>query len=297
MLIHTSPLISYDSVMMNGSRLSNIQSFDAFQRDLNAKTLPQYFHMSPNMLNDGHDTTLGYATKWAESYLPPLLQNEYFMNRTLILLTYDESETYKLPNHIASLLLGGSIPADLIGTKDDTFYTHYSILSTLQNNWDLPNLGRYDVGANVFDLVTKSTGWQNQQITVPDGTNLSKSYPGYLNSKSPGSIPPPNKKLTGAGGQGILADIEVMWRTDDATPYDGSGKVFDGDDATPTSAAPITNTVLPTKSVTPIVGTGAQTSASTAQSGGIETIGVEKSSVGSIMALWTAVYILALFGN
>ena len=192
--------------------------------------------MSPNMLNDGHDTSLAFAANWSRSFLAPLLQNQYFMNRTLILLTYDESETYTKPNQIGSILLGGAVPDDLRGTTDDTFYTHYSILSTLENNWGLPNLGRFDVGANVFGVVASQTGYKNHDIDRSK-VNLSKSYPGPLNNKIPASYPAPNPFLTGAGGQGILQTIPQEWLKPAGgvanTPYDGSGNVYDGDASPP----------------------------------------------------------------
>jgi hypothetical protein len=46
------------------------------------------------------------------------------MNDTLVLLTFDEDETYTDGNKIYSILLGGAIPENLRGTTDDTFYNH-----------------------------------------------------------------------------------------------------------------------------------------------------------------------------
>jgi len=187
--------------------------------------------LSPDILNDGHDTSLEYAANWTKSFLTPLLANDYLMNNTLILLTYDESETYSLPNKIVSILLGGAVPSNLKGTTDDTFYTHYSILSTLENNWDLPNLGRYDVGANVFKLVADQTGYNNEPYDVST-VDLSTSYSGFLNNRSYAPIPPPNLQLVGAGGQGVVATVSDQWKSTsgETTPYDGSGKVYDADD-------------------------------------------------------------------
>ena len=192
--------------------------------------------MSPDMLNDGHNTTLEYAANWTQAFLAPLLTNAQFMDRTLILLTYDESQTYPLPNRIVSLLLGGAVPSNLKGTTDDTLYTHYSILSTLENNWDLPNLGRYDVGANVFSLVASQTGYINHPPSNIASVNNSLSYAGFLNSNPALSlpIPPPNLQLIGAGGRGILYGVANNWISakNELTPYDGSGELADGGDGT-----------------------------------------------------------------
>ncbi len=101
-----SPFVSFDSITSNGSRLLNIQGFDEFQRDFAAKAVPQFCFMSPNMMHDGHNTTLDVATSWAHTFLKPVLDGGAFDEKTLIMLTYDESEDYKKPNHIVTLLLG-----------------------------------------------------------------------------------------------------------------------------------------------------------------------------------------------
>ncbi|KAI1427516.1 phosphoesterase family-domain-containing protein [Xylaria sp. FL1777] len=229
-----NPFVSYDSINYEGSRLLNLVSFDEFQDDFAAGVLPQFVMMSPNMLNDGHNTTLDYATKWARQFLRPLLTDGAFTEKTLVQLTYDETEDYSQPNRIVSLLLGNAVPDSLRGSTDDTFYTHFSILSTMENNWELPNLGRFDVGANVFKLVADVTGYANNNPPNVATVNNSVSYPGPLNRNHSTKLtifPPPNLKLTGAGGQPVLEAIAQTWKSasQSDTPYDGSGAVYDGD--------------------------------------------------------------------
>lgn len=210
----------------------NIVSLADFYRDLAAERLPNYAFIAPDVLNDGHNTTLDYATAWSENFLMPLLSNEYFMNDTLVLLTFDESETHSKPNKVASLLLGGAIPDNLKGTTDTTFYTHYSILATLENNWGLSNLGRYDVGANVFDVVAQKTGYKNLRPSdkAMQMVDLSVSYGGSLNDDAAmfRPIPPPNLQLTGAGGLGVSQSVQENWAeaANDTTPYDGRGWIW-----------------------------------------------------------------------
>jgi hypothetical protein len=246
--------VSFDSVNLNGTRLLKLVSFNEFAADVKANTLPQYAHLSPDMLNDGHNTSLNYAANWTQSFLAPLLKNEQFMNRTLILLTYDESATYPIPNHIVSLLLGGAIPKNKKGTTDDTLYTHYSILSTLENNWELPNLGRYDAGANVFQVVADQTGYTNHAPENAASVNNSLSYGGFMNS-DPGKylpIPAPNLKLVGAGGQGVDYSVHIQWNTaeNQLTPYDGSGILYDGGNGVSDPNAPVYKAQAPGPNVT-----------------------------------------------
>lgn len=240
--------MSFASVSNNRSKAQNIVSLDQFENDLQSQSLPQWvhdvysrtrfpadneiqMHISPNMSNDGHDTGLDYRTAWLRSFLNPLLQNSYFTKRTLILLTLDEAATYDEPNKVASLLLG-DIPEDLKGTTDDTFYTHYSALATVESNWNLPTLGRYDVGANVFQIIANTTGYKNQKNVNTAKIHLNQSYPGYLSSSHNISIPTPNVNSIGSGNQGVLGSVATAFvnGTDCgsfSTPYDGSGMVFD----------------------------------------------------------------------
>lgn len=225
--------MSFDSVTANGTRLLCLQSFNEFHDDFVAKRVPQFVFMSPNMMHDGHNTSLETATEWSHEFLQPLLDDKAFDERTLILLTFDESENYGEPNHIVSLLLGNAVPKELRATQDDTFYTHYSILSSVQNNWGLPHLGRYDVGANVFRFVAETARYGgNRDPTNLATLNNSLSYPGFLNNESWLPVPIPNWRLVGAGGKGALPAVEKTWHIEDGvpwnTPYDGSGKVFDG---------------------------------------------------------------------
>ena len=97
------------------------------------------------MVDDAHDTTIDYAASWLDFWLLPLLSDSRFNNdRTLILLTFDETENYLINNNIFAVLLGGAVPAALRGTVDSTYYTHYSSMSTVQANWGLGSLGRGD---------------------------------------------------------------------------------------------------------------------------------------------------------
>jgi hypothetical protein len=225
---------------MNGSRAWNIQSFRDLQVDFDAKDMPQFAFITPNMIHDGHNASLSDSMSWTHDFLKPMLANDAFMEKTLIMLTYDESEDYGKPNKIVTLLLGNAIPDNLKGTKDNTFYTHYSMLSTVQFNWGLPNLGRYDVGANIFQWVQDSA----VQVAIPnrdppnaDKVDNSVSYAGPLNNSTRTPYPPPNTDLNGASGQPVLQAVRLLWSAHkDSTPYEGTGEVYDASHPPPKSS-------------------------------------------------------------
>jgi acid phosphatase len=136
------------------------------------------------------------------------------MNNTLVLLTFDENHTYTTQNRVVGILLGDAVPAALVGTTDATFYNHYSEISTVQANWGLSTLGRWDVGANVYKLVADKTGdavrtWGGK---VPFAQMFfNSSYAGKLNNKN-SSVPwpVPNADLVYAG-RSVVKVVKDTW--------------------------------------------------------------------------------------
>lgn len=101
--------------------------------------LPNYSFFVPNMDNDGHDTSVAYSSNWLKGFLEPLLIRPEF-SKTLVVVTYDESKTGDSP--IYTVFLGSMIQA---GKTDDTPYNHYSLLRTVEDNFQLGTLGREDL--------------------------------------------------------------------------------------------------------------------------------------------------------
>ncbi|TDL14836.1 hypothetical protein BD410DRAFT_756958 [Rickenella mellea] len=205
-----NPLIVFSSVSSVPERAALIRNFNDFAVDVNAGAYPQWSFITPNLVNDGHDTDVGFISSWLEFWLDPLLADENFNdNRTLILLTFDENETGTVNNKISSILLGGALPAKLKGTNDSTYYTHYSILSTVQLNWGLGTLGRGDANktmANVFSFVADAGGYKNENITgaaIPL-TNFSGTYPGALNANIYIPFIAPNVSAVSPAGQPVF---------------------------------------------------------------------------------------------
>ncbi|KAI1369736.1 phosphoesterase family-domain-containing protein [Xylaria arbuscula] len=146
-----NPVVSYDSVGTDINRLAKTKNFTLFDRDLANDSLPQWMFITPNMTNDGHDSSVTVAGNWARNFLDPLLSNPNFnQDRTLIVLTFDESENYLAPNRVFTVLLGNAISSDQVGTTDSTRYNHYSLTKTVEDNWALGDLGQNDVDAVPF---------------------------------------------------------------------------------------------------------------------------------------------------
>jgi len=207
------PAVLYNSVANQADRLAKIKNTTLFQEDLKNNKLPQWMFVTPNMTSDGHDTSVTVAGVWLRGFLEPLLTDPNFMQDTLVLITFDENETFTIQNRVFSVLLGDAVPQHLINTTDSTFYDHYSELATVEANWDLHTLGRWDVGANVFKLVAEHTGDQIRSWEgTPDqaSTFLNLSYPGIFNSLTFAPQPVPNSKLV-VNGRTVLPLIQDEW--------------------------------------------------------------------------------------
>ncbi|KAL4867614.1 hypothetical protein BDV12DRAFT_171016 [Aspergillus spectabilis] len=211
-----NPKILFDSVTEDSTRLRQIKNFTSFYEDLANHKLPQYSFITPNMTNDGHDTDITFSGTWTWDFLITLLDNEYFTKDTLILLTFDENDTYELGNKVFSFLLGDALPTHLLGKEDSTFYTHYSIISSLSANFALPSLGRWDCGANILSFLAEKIGYTNFDVDTSN-LYLNASYPGPIytdeDDESTGDSVWPVPETTGqcSGGHGILGTVSKIW--------------------------------------------------------------------------------------
>lgn len=239
-----NPLVLFDSVTNNATRLSLIKNFTGFYNDLDDQVLPQWAFITPNMTDDGHDTTVTFASVWERNWIAPLLNNSYFMNNTLILLTFDEDETYAEDNSVFSILLGGVIPDELKGTVDNTFYNHYSTIASVSANWGLPSLGRWDCGANIFQIVANQTGYQNVDIPNPAAIDVffNASYPGPVSDeKWIPTWPVPATNVKCSAGNGVLASVNDLYGNQSPT-YNYSTSAYPYDDVSLTNVANTTVT-------------------------------------------------------
>lgn len=208
-----NPAVIYNASTDRPDRLAVMKNLTLFYEDLENETLPQWMFITPNMTNDGHDTSVTTAGAWTRSFLTPLLNDTRFMNNTLVLVTFDENASYAQPNRVLALLLGDAVPARLAGTADTAFYTHYSELATAQANWGLDTLGRWDVGANVFSFVAEATGdavraWDDEVAS----RYYNQSYDGVMNDDPSYPVyPAPNLDIESPSGRTVAPAIKAVW--------------------------------------------------------------------------------------
>jgi hypothetical protein len=151
---------------------------DSFYEELQNEDLPQWSFVTPNLYNEGHNADIRTSCAWTRGFVESLLENKYFNDNAVIYGTWQaKGDASGEASHVAGILLGSVIPKNLIGTKDDSYYNHYSELSSVEANWDLHTLGRWDVGANVWEFVGKNTG---DVIRQWDSKIANGSFDSYL---------------------------------------------------------------------------------------------------------------------
>lgn len=139
-----NPFISFVSIHSNATRCARIVNSDELDIDLERGTLPQYSFYTPNMDNDGHDTNIDFGGEYLARFITPRLSK--FPPKTLIVVTFDE-DWYDENNHIYTLFIGDMIAP---GTRDNMQANTFSLVRTVEDNWDMGNLGNNDVNATVL---------------------------------------------------------------------------------------------------------------------------------------------------
>lgn len=134
------PFISFTNVSKNKQRCDNIRNAKEFDADIQNRNLVDYTMYIPNLRNDGHDTNLDFSNKYLESKFGKLLRDPNFLRKTLVVITFDESES-PFSNQIYTVLLGDSVVA---GSSTSQKLNHISILKLIEDSWNLGNLGRQD---------------------------------------------------------------------------------------------------------------------------------------------------------
>jgi Phosphoesterase family len=137
-----NPFISFDDIRTNPERCARIVDGERLDADIAAGTLPTYALYAPNKNHDSHDKPLSYSARWFRAFLEPKLADPRFMDGTLVVVTFDESEDKASP--IYTVLLGSMITP---GTSDRARYDHYSLLRTIEDTLGIGTLGRHDATA------------------------------------------------------------------------------------------------------------------------------------------------------
>ena len=139
------PLLQFASVQNDPARCARVVNAREFMRDARAGHLPNYSFYSPNMFNDGHDTSLETASAWLRNFVQSLQGTLSMHQRTLLVVVWDEGggdDTRH--NQVLAIFLGDVVSPG----RYDARLTHYSLLRTIEDNFGLEPLADGDRNAS-----------------------------------------------------------------------------------------------------------------------------------------------------
>jgi phosphatidylinositol-3-phosphatase len=139
-----NPFMHYNDVYGDSSRCGRVVPLTQLDEDLQQHALPEYAFVTPNLCNDAHSCSLGTADRFLASWVPKI---EPELGSTgVIFLTFDEGSTnasccqgIATGGHIYTAILG---PGAKTHTTISTTVDAYSLLATVEQNWNLPFLGK-----------------------------------------------------------------------------------------------------------------------------------------------------------
>lgn len=135
-----NPFISFNNIRNNPARCANIVDGNQFQIDYKKGALPNFSFYTPDLLNDGHDTSVEFAAKATEATFGALLKDEEIMKSTLFILTFDEAQKFSGSKIYTSLNGAMVVPGTVLNKETN----HYSMLKLIEDIFGLNDLGRKD---------------------------------------------------------------------------------------------------------------------------------------------------------
>jgi hypothetical protein len=152
-------------VAVNVHNKSNafVSDIEGFISDPQKHPLPEYMFYTPNLDDDGHDPKfnapvgLKKASTWLSTFLTDWLHfdantwlpKDEQLKRTLVIITFDESEGREKPERIYTVFLGDMVKPQEV--KDP--YNHYSVLRTIEDNFGLNPIHK-ETGDGTASVIT-----------------------------------------------------------------------------------------------------------------------------------------------
>ena len=135
------PLLAFSSIQNNAARCARVVNAREFMRDARSGHLPNYSFYSPNVFNDGHDTSLETSSAWLKGFVQKVRGTMGMHQRTLLVVTWDEGgDEDSSHNQVLTMFLGDVVTPG----RYDAKLTHYSLLRTIGDNFGLEPISRGD---------------------------------------------------------------------------------------------------------------------------------------------------------
>lgn len=143
-----NPFIYFDGIRLHPRRCEqSVVPLTELYKDIEARALPNFVQITPNLCNDSHDCQLNVADAWLADLMVALTPAlDQTGDSYLVVVLFDEAQR---PDGLPKLFEkgGGRVPVVMYsplvknGFEDSTGYNHYSLLKTISAAWGLAYLG------------------------------------------------------------------------------------------------------------------------------------------------------------
>jgi len=167
--VRHNPFVYYSSIVNNATRCARVvpggNAGATLVNDLGSTTTASnYMWFTPNICNDMHDCSVAAGDTYMASLVGRILNTTVFTaQRAALFVTFDEG--YGPP--IYSAWAG---PAVKLNYTSTTAYNHYSLLATIEANWNLPSLRAEDGGATSMDEFFTGQANPNFSLSASSGS-------------------------------------------------------------------------------------------------------------------------------
>lgn len=132
-----NPIVYTDAVLNDPELKTHVVPFFQLSQDVASGNLPEFVWIVPNACHDAHDCPLGTADAWLKSVLEPLLSDQEFKDKGLVVITFDEAPSGDKRNgggHVPTIFAGGQAKPNYSSLE---FYQHQNLLRTMLENLDI----------------------------------------------------------------------------------------------------------------------------------------------------------------
>ena len=148
--VRHDPFVYYNDIVSNSTRCDRVvpagTAGSALLTDLlSTSTASNYMWMTPDVCNDMHDCTIAVGDAYLSVLVPAILATPVFATeRAALFVVFDEG--YGNPTYAA-----WTGPVVKTNYTSSTYYDAYSVLKTIESNWNLPPLTGNDGNATSMD--------------------------------------------------------------------------------------------------------------------------------------------------
>lgn len=146
--VNHNPFVYFDPVRTDKTRCDrSVVPLTDLNKDLSSGQFPNYAFIMGDLCNSGHNCDLATVDQWLKGMVNRLQSSPALGRNYAIFVLFDEAEDGNASCCGMPAEAGGRVAAILIsplakpGFKDDTAYSHYSLLKTIAHSWELPGLG------------------------------------------------------------------------------------------------------------------------------------------------------------